>query len=282
MERSGNRSLNKNAMPLPLLPLIVGGAALASTATNALTGANANKKNRAFQEQMYERQKNDNLAQWNLQNNYNSPQEQMKRLQEAGLNPNLVYGSGGQTGGTAAPIPKADVGSYSHQPAQVDLAGPAAQSFMTHADLQIKNAQLDNLKAQNTDIINSAMLKAAQTMSTVSGGEKTQFQTQFLKDTAHITRAFMAEQANKMHYDQYQSQSAATTADEKNQLTLQKLKSEISNIQDSGKQTRLRNALLEIETDLRKQGFNPNDPIYIRMISRILSSQGLDITSPFK
>lgn len=37
------------------------------------------------QEQAY------NLELWNLQNKYNSPAEQMKRFQDAGLNPNLIY-----------------------------------------------------------------------------------------------------------------------------------------------------------------------------------------------
>lgn len=37
------------------------------------------------QEQAY------NLELWKLQNEYNSPAEQMKRFQEAGLNPNLIY-----------------------------------------------------------------------------------------------------------------------------------------------------------------------------------------------
>lgn len=37
------------------------------------------------QEQAY------NLELWNLTNQYNSPYEQMKRFQEAGLNPNLIY-----------------------------------------------------------------------------------------------------------------------------------------------------------------------------------------------
>lgn len=38
------------------------------------------------QEQAY------NLELWNLQNEYNSPAAQMKRFQDAGLNPNLIYG----------------------------------------------------------------------------------------------------------------------------------------------------------------------------------------------
>lgn len=270
-------------MAIAAATLIPAAASLASNAFNAITGQSANKKNREFQEQMYERQKNDNLNMWNLQNDYNNPQQQMKRLQEAGLNPNLVYGNGGQTGGTASPISTPDRGSYSHQPAQIsDLGGTASQAFASHFDYQIKQAQLDNLKAQNTDIVNSALLKSAQTMSTIASGGKTEFQTQFLKDTAHLTRAYMAEQANKMHYDQYQSQSAATVADEKNQLSLSEMKQRISNMKDSGQSTRLRSALMKIEQDLKSQGLQPSDPIYMRMIARLMASQGMNITDVLK
>lgn len=43
------------------------------------------------------------IEMWNMQNQYNSPIEQMKRYQEAGLNPNLIYGQG--TPGNAQNMP---------------------------------------------------------------------------------------------------------------------------------------------------------------------------------
>lgn len=260
---------------LPIIPIAAG---LVSQGINAATTDNANTKNRDFQREMYERQKSDNLANWNLSNEYNSPQAQMQRLQAAGLNPNLIYGSGGQTGGTASPMAAPDRGSYSHQPIQTDLATP----FASFTDTAIKNAQLDNLKAQNTDIVNSAILKGAQTIATLTGSENTKFKTDFLRDTQHITRAFMAEQANKMHYDQYQSQSAASVADEKNQLSISSLKQNLDNMKQTGQTIKLRNALMEIEQDMRKQGIQPNDPIYMRMISRLLADQGVNINQLLK
>lgn len=44
-----------------------------------------------------------NVALWREQAKYNSPSEYMKRLQEAGLNPQLAYGNLGQTFASAAP-----------------------------------------------------------------------------------------------------------------------------------------------------------------------------------
>lgn len=42
-----------------------------------------------------------NLYMWNLNNQYNDPSAQMARLKAAGLNPNLVYGSGSVVGNTS-------------------------------------------------------------------------------------------------------------------------------------------------------------------------------------
>ena len=45
-----------------------------------------------------------NIRFWKMQNEYNLPKNQMKRLQDAGLNPNLIYGSGSANTGIAGGI----------------------------------------------------------------------------------------------------------------------------------------------------------------------------------
>ena len=89
-------------MPLPAAALIGAGATVAGTAANAISQGNLNKKNRAFAKEMYQTQKQDNLDFWQMQNSYNSPEAQMARLKEAGLNPHLAYGNGSvaNTGGS--------------------------------------------------------------------------------------------------------------------------------------------------------------------------------------
>lgn len=46
---------------------------------------------------------------WDLQNAYNSPEAQMERLKKAGLNPNLVYGSGNVVGNSSGSRPITNV-----------------------------------------------------------------------------------------------------------------------------------------------------------------------------
>lgn len=75
-----------------------GVAAMGAASINALGGlainAAKNKKQWRYQQKAMELQKQMNLEAWNMQNAYNTPTAQMQRLQDAGLNPRLIYGSG--------------------------------------------------------------------------------------------------------------------------------------------------------------------------------------------
>lgn len=110
-----------------------------------------NKANKAMAEYAYSKE----LEQWNRQNEYNLPASQMARLKEAGLNPNMVYGSGGATT-QAAQSPKynAPTIDYSYQP-DISTGGIIDE----YQNYRIKNAQIDNLKVQNKILEEEAKIK---------------------------------------------------------------------------------------------------------------------------
>jgi hypothetical protein len=83
-------------MPLPLSGIIGG---LLSAGTSIFTNKQniqQQKATNAAQNQrnleLYNMQRADALSDWERQNQYNSPSQQMQRFKEAGLNPNLIYG----------------------------------------------------------------------------------------------------------------------------------------------------------------------------------------------
>ncbi|UIB81484.1 DNA pilot protein [Flyfo microvirus Tbat2_185] len=85
----------------------------------------------------------ENIKQWNRANAYNTPEAQMQRFKDAGLNPNLIYGQQN----TAAASPRMDMPTVNApQFNGFDSVIPAMQLYM---DIKQRNAQLDNLKAQN-------------------------------------------------------------------------------------------------------------------------------------
>lgn len=63
------------------------------------------------------------LEQWYRENAYNAPDEQMRRLRNAGLNPNLVYGTGSVTGNTTTSGPRFDRPDveYNYEPFQFPI-----------------------------------------------------------------------------------------------------------------------------------------------------------------
>lgn len=70
------------------------------TVANLFMNERNNRYNREQNEQAYQQ----NLQMWNLQNAYNLPSNQIARLKQAGLNPNLIYGNPDNT--AAAPPEK--------------------------------------------------------------------------------------------------------------------------------------------------------------------------------
>lgn len=54
-----------------------------------------NERNREFTEYMYDKQYDNNIKMWNMQNNYDLPKNQIERMKQAGLNPDLMYSGAG-------------------------------------------------------------------------------------------------------------------------------------------------------------------------------------------
>lgn len=81
---------------------------------------------------------------------WNKPINQMRRFEEAGLNPNLIYTQGNAGNATAQPVMKAE--SLNLRP---------SQSLATMYGLQNMKEQNENLRAQNT-LISSQSAAAAE------------------------------------------------------------------------------------------------------------------------
>lgn len=104
---------------------------LGGAVSGGLFGANQARKNRQFQERMYNKQVEDNINFWKMQNEYNLPSAQRQRLEDAGLNPLLMYGEGGVQNVAQSPI----------QSAQAPH-GAQAQTSSFHTPIELANIAL--------------------------------------------------------------------------------------------------------------------------------------------
>jgi hypothetical protein len=117
------------------IPAAISGAA-------GLIGSLLGNKQRSKE---YEKQKRDSIEFWNLQNEYNHPKNQVKRIKEAGLSPALLYGqSAGGVSGQAGNIDTPDLQSTAYRNPFESIPS----SIADYADIRIKQAQSDLLSAQ--------------------------------------------------------------------------------------------------------------------------------------
>jgi hypothetical protein len=111
------------------------------------------------------------LEQWNRQNEYNSPSAQMQRYADAGLNPNLIYGSGTASAGNASSSPSFNAPTLQpatkRAPDYGAILGDSLAMFnnlrsvqkdlqIRDADIAIKSKTLDKLDAEINNINSQA------------------------------------------------------------------------------------------------------------------------------
>ena len=272
-------------MPDPItVAAIAGGAQLAGQGINALTQGNLNKKTRQYNQQMYNQQRQHSLQDWTMQNDYNSPAAQMQRLKMAGLNPNLVYGKGADN--VSGIVRSADAGSWNPQPPKFELGAAAQSGLSAYYNTQLQQAQIDNLKSQNTVLTNEAALKAAQIASTIQGTESSAFdlglkselrQTSLQAATANLRKTETDIDISLSANERAAAQSAQslTTAVEnilsmreqraKTIVEKEQIRTQINNLKKDSE-------LKQLDINLKRIGVQPGDNIMIRAAGQFLNS----------
>lgn len=125
-------------MPLWLPAAITAGASLIGDLFNNSSQQNANQQQRQWA-----------LQDWNRQNDYNSPASQMQRYKDAGLNPNLIYGSASYN---APPVRSTDYVAPQIHPDKI------TQGYF---DTRQQTIAMDNLQKQKELMdANLALIKA--------------------------------------------------------------------------------------------------------------------------
>lgn len=143
-------------MPVPLLGAIA--PAMIATIGQGLNMGftqSMNKKTQQWNEKMYGIQRADALADWAMQNSYNHPSSQMARLREAGLNPNLVYGTGSVVANSQSQPRATDTKPWNPETPKVNLP----EVLSSYQDFQLRQAQVDNLRVQNDILLEQTRLK---------------------------------------------------------------------------------------------------------------------------
>lgn len=179
-------------MPIPAAAIIAAGATLGSAGASAYSQGKTNKKTREWNEKMHALTRQESLADYHMQNEYNSPAAQMQRFRDAGLNPALIYGQSNE----GATVRSADTPSWNPRAPEVNVdATPAINAYF---NTRMQEAQIDNLRTQNTVLAQEAILKALQGAQTAAATEKLQFDTGLARDTRDYSLEMMKANVQKL------------------------------------------------------------------------------------
>lgn len=277
------------AAPIVAAGIAAGSALLGQGAQMAATGK-MNRKNRAFAEKMMHRQRDWALQDYAMQNEYNSPAAQMARLKAAGLNPNLVYGSGADAMG--GQIRSTDTAKYSGEtPSFNGLAGAGAAGISAYQNTQQMQIQNDLLKTQRTALEREIQLKeiaaVANTLGIITKNFKFQqdqklapYNLQFLKEKIGQTQQGVLESMARIsnqtwagNRDSLRLESELQTADlqriimrvsaNKSQEEIRQIQENINNMKKTGKWQDMQN---EVYEKMKRLNLSPSDPAWYKLI----------------
>lgn len=122
---------------------------------NFFTGGASARKQYQYQSKLMDKQNQQQIDFWKMNNEYNTPFNQRARLEQAGLNPDLMYGGSGNMyqsqmpGAASGSAPNVDYGSFS------DNLRFAMQA-------QVMDAQISKIEQENRLLAEQALNQAEQ------------------------------------------------------------------------------------------------------------------------
>lgn len=205
----------------------------------------------AANRELAEYQYSKDLEMWQRGNEYNAPLAQMERLKAAGLNPNLVYGSGSAAGNAAGQLPKYSAPNVQYNyKAPVDFMG-ALSAFQ---DVRMRNAQIDNVRSSTAVNLERAPLTADQALLTRTKQEH---------EATKAGSSYLAQQQMRELFP-FQREVAKLNVD---RFSLQN-EERVSDI-----------LYKNFRNDLARYGITSGDNVFMRMFTRAWMESGAPLPS---
>lgn len=259
-----------------------------------------NQRQRDYEQDFYQTQKQDNLDFWRMENQYNSPEMQMQRLKQAGLNPNLVYGNGATAQGGQISSPS-QTASNSTKTADI-----RPQIMLDLYDLKVKDAQANLLNQQAETQKTQREVNAVQAELKRLEQIRLRTSNEYDRKTLDQRIETISAQYQQILTQMSNTRSQTRRTDTENQIaiesnnrarqlqpyTIQDVKSRIQNT-NAGTQEKLQNIitsrttadknlsetqkiqaeklLLELDAVMKSQGISPNSSGVSRILDRIMA-----------
>jgi len=268
-------------MAFPVAAAVAAGASLLSSGGQIYASGKMNKKTRQWNEMMYQKQREDALADWRLQNEYNSPAAQMQRLKAAGLNPNLVYDNGATY--NAGAVRSTDVKPWNPEtPNVAGLSGAAAAGLEAYHDWTLQEEQVKNMAAQRQNMELDAVLKSIQVASDQIKNAKSSLELKQAQDLYDTTVSTAKERLRSIQTttDIQVSKEVRDAALHAPNLAaaierVSKLKADTKLASQQLDNLKKTGVLQQLEINMRKLGLSYSDGVILRMLAQFAQGQSL-------
>lgn len=199
---------------------------------------------------------------WNMVNEYNSPKASMQRLQEAGLNPNMIYGEGvSGTTGRADSIGTPDKPDY----------GDALGGVLS------KSIGLRQMKAQ-TDLLNQQIETEKERSRLTSNQADKTFYEAANSNYTDMTNPFVESTLDGMRRRNELLKQQTITQEIDNQIKDRTKAQRVKEIFYAAEKAEkdyegreLNNQLLKLQRDFLNLGLDRNSPWYAKIFGNILN-----------
>tara|TARA_Y100000588_G_C14089276_1_gene853679 strand:+ start:350 stop:1126 length:777 start_codon:yes stop_codon:yes gene_type:complete len=218
-------------MPAPIVPAIVG--ALGSIGSSLIGNRGRKRSER--------RARKFNLEMWHKQNRYNHPIEQMARLKDAGLNPNLIYGSSpGSAVGNAGQVAPGKAEDY-------QFANPAIPAF-------------------------NAQLQSAQTLNTLEQAGLNKVNKQIKQRASNSLVEIEAHRAEQMKEQAFQEAIRSGILSKTQEDEINIIKANLKLLKAQGKSAEYKVEVDRLDAWIAKMyRMRPSDPFWLRSLAQIAS-----------
>lgn len=233
----------------------------------------ANQQSIDFQKEMYDRQRKDAVSDWEMNNRYNTPAQQMQRYKEAGLNPNLIYGNA--TNSPSAMVRSSSAGSPNITAPQQN-SGRIAQAIGGFYDLAVHKAQLDQTKQVTKNLEVDNLLKQLNVVGIETKNKSSIIDLKYREEMVeNILKGLKLANVGKEIDQTYQGLTM--------NYRVQEVAQRLANAQKDGrlKDQMLKNLtrqedLARLDYLLKSNGLDGNDPLYLKSMFKFLTTGNAD------
>lgn len=233
-----------------------------------------------------------NMQGWREMNEYNTPKNQMARYQEAGLNPNLIYGTGSASAGNAGSFPEYKAPNLSRFQAFDNIGSQVLAGMMQIKQLSNLDKQGQLLEAQtdlahhNSDVAKAnAMNTLAMVPGTRAKSIMADIETHYYEDKQKYAlrqaAATLQETERRVELIGKQVTNAELDAALKKldaqlkRIDIQMAPYRLQQIKALTRKTLLEGDIINWQLGLRDLGIPPNAPWLVPFLVNILGSENV-------